>query len=522
MRGSGKECLVGNEVLIRDGNSKRSANNSLSIVPPDGGYGWIIVLASFFANVIVDGIIYSIGETLVGIWEQDFRTTATQASIVQSLLAGFYLLAGPLASGLANSFGCRLVVIAGSMTTFIGFILSSIVPSLPLLYITFGIIGGIGFGLVYLPSILIVNQYFEKRRAFAMGVAVCGSGIGTIIFSQLFPFLLKVCGNNWRRFLVYTAFITLLSVLCGLCYRKISLIKSEDNKDKRMKSDSDLSCERNDSLSSELAISSSVLMNNSSRGKMSRETEVAGNLIMTSITTMQEISRKAKRQFPLITVLRSMIDTSLLSDPSFILIAVTAFLTLFCLFVPFIFLGKQAITIGATASQQSYLLSVIGFVNIFGRVLCGLISDLPKVDPLFIHNSGLIIGGIATCIVPLLTQYWMFVVYTIPFAWSVACFSSLRSIICIELLGLEKLSNAFGMMMLFMGIAALIGPPLAALFKDLSGNFDLSFYVMGALLTLSGVLCIPLRIVKSRVANQRLPKNTRQSDLSSMQATERF
>lgn len=42
-----------------------------------------------------------------------------------------------------------------------------------------------------------------------------------------------------------------------------------------------------------------------------------------------------------------------------------------------------------------------------------------------------------------------------------ACFSSLRAIICIELLGLEKLSNAFGMMMLCMGIAALIGPPLA-------------------------------------------------------------
>lgn len=42
-----------------------------------------------------------------------------------------------------------------------------------------------------------------------------------------------------------------------------------------------------------------------------------------------------------------------------------------------------------------------------------------------------------------------------------ACFSSLRTIICIELLGLEKLSNAFGMMTLCMGIAALIGPPFA-------------------------------------------------------------
>ncbi|EJW86451.1 hypothetical protein WUBG_02639 [Wuchereria bancrofti] len=223
-----KDCLAADGVLIRDSSSK--ANSGLPISPPDGGYGWVIVLASFFANVIVDGIIYSIGETLVEIWEQDFRTTAMQASIVQSLLTGFYFLAGPVASGLTNLFGCRLVVIAGSITTFVGFILSSIVPTLSLLYITFGIIGGIGFGLVYLPSILVVNQYFEKRRALAMGIAVCGSGIGTTVFSQLFPFLLEVCENNWRRFLVYAAFITLLSVLCGLCYRKIPLeIPLKDN-----------------------------------------------------------------------------------------------------------------------------------------------------------------------------------------------------------------------------------------------------------------------------------------------------
>ncbi|VDP15025.1 unnamed protein product [Onchocerca flexuosa] len=539
MEDSGKKCSVVDEVLIKDGKCKRSVNRSLPTAPPDGGYGWIIVLASFFANVIVDGIIYSIGETLVENWERDFRTTTMQASIAQSLLAGFYFLAGPLASGLANSFGCRLVVIAGSIITFVGFILSSFVISLPILYITFGIIGGLGFGLVYLPSILIVNQYFEKRRALAMGIAVCGSGIGTTVFSQLFPFLLEVCGNSWRHFLVYAAFTTLFSVLCGLCYRKIPLV-TEDNEDKPVKSNFDLSREGNDgydSLSSHIAINYPISMNNNSKAKMPRSNFCAiinrklidlkvtrngrkGNLVMTPKTTIQVIPQKARKQFSLHTILRSMVDTSLLSDPSFILIAITAFMTLCCLFVPFIFLGKQAITVGATPNQQSYLLLVIGLVNTFGRILCGLISDLSGVDPLVVHNLGVIIGGIATCIVPLLTRYWMYMVYTVPFAWSVACFSSLRAIICIELLGLEKFSNAFGMMMLCMGIAALIGPTLAAMIKDLSGSFDLSFYVMGLLLTMSGVLCMPLRKIKSRIPNLRSPKNNRQSELQSV--TERF
>ena len=44
---------------------------------------------------------------------------------------------------------------------------------------------GISFGLMYLPSIVIVGYYFDKKRAFATGLAVCGSGIGTFLFAPL-------------------------------------------------------------------------------------------------------------------------------------------------------------------------------------------------------------------------------------------------------------------------------------------------------------------------------------------------
>jgi len=39
---------------------------------------------------------------------------------------------------------------------------------------------GIGFGLIYVPSIVSVGFYFEKKRSLAMGIAVCGSGLGKI------------------------------------------------------------------------------------------------------------------------------------------------------------------------------------------------------------------------------------------------------------------------------------------------------------------------------------------------------
>ena len=46
-------------------------------------------------------------------------------------------------------------------------------------------LSGISFGLMYLPSIVIVGYYFDKKRAFATGIAVCGSGIGTFLFAPL-------------------------------------------------------------------------------------------------------------------------------------------------------------------------------------------------------------------------------------------------------------------------------------------------------------------------------------------------
>lgn len=42
-----------------------------------------------------------------------------------------------------------------------------------------------------------------------------------------------------------------------------------------------------------------------------------------------------------------------------------------------------------------------------------------------------------------------------------ACFASLRSILIVDLLGLDKLTNAFGLLLLFQGVAACMGTPIA-------------------------------------------------------------
>ena len=77
---------------------------------------------------------------------------------------------------LAQKYDCRKITCVGTCVTAFGFILSHFAPNVIALYITFGLLGGIGFGFVFLPAIVTVGYYFEKRRAFATGIAVCGSG----------------------------------------------------------------------------------------------------------------------------------------------------------------------------------------------------------------------------------------------------------------------------------------------------------------------------------------------------------
>lgn len=61
--------------------------------PPDGGYGWVIVFASFMCNMIVDGIAYTFG-VFIGELVDQFGEGKGKVAWIGSLLSGMYLSAG--------------------------------------------------------------------------------------------------------------------------------------------------------------------------------------------------------------------------------------------------------------------------------------------------------------------------------------------------------------------------------------------------------------------------------------------
>ncbi|CAC5388567.1 Monocarboxylate transporter 9 [Mytilus coruscus] len=214
--------------------NRKNVDEHNTAKPPDGGWGWVVVFSSLMCNILVDGIGLAYG-VLLPKFAEYFQTSKSKVSLVGSLLIGMYLCAGPIVSALVNKFGCRLVTIAGSIVAAVGFIVGSFSPNLDILILTYGVIGGFGFGMVYLPSIVSVGYYFDKKRPLATGIAVCGSGIGTFIFSPLLEYLSEV--YDWRNLLRIMAGIILNGAVCGMLMRPI---KPKNNQN-MLESSSDVS-----------------------------------------------------------------------------------------------------------------------------------------------------------------------------------------------------------------------------------------------------------------------------------------
>lgn len=111
------------------------------------------------------------------------------------------------------------MTIAGAILAGVCLIISSFAQNVLTLIFTVGIGTGFGFGLIYLPAIVSVTTYFEKYRSLATGIAVCGSGLGTFIFSPMTEYLIGEFG--WRGATLILAGIVFNCVIFGAMFRPL-------------------------------------------------------------------------------------------------------------------------------------------------------------------------------------------------------------------------------------------------------------------------------------------------------------
>ena len=124
------------------------------------------------------------------------KTLFSLSAWVGSLAVASAGLFGPVAGRLTDRFGARAVVISGAVLSAIGLLLTSLVPSLYLMLLTYGGIFGCGSSLVYIAIYEIVPRYFVKRRSLATGLVTMSTGAGLLVMSPVCQALIDAFG--WR------------------------------------------------------------------------------------------------------------------------------------------------------------------------------------------------------------------------------------------------------------------------------------------------------------------------------------
>lgn len=198
---------------------------------PDGGWGWVVVAASFLIATVADGLAFSYGlvhEKFV----DHFGTTEAETSIIGSLFISVPLIAGPIMSALVDRYGCKKMTIVGGVASTIGFVAAAFSNSVGVLYVTYGLMAGVGMGLLYVTAVVSIAYWFEKRRNLAVGLGSCGVGFGTFIYSPLTTYLLEEFG--WRSALLFLAGTVLNVCICGAVMRDPEWLILEQKKQRKL------------------------------------------------------------------------------------------------------------------------------------------------------------------------------------------------------------------------------------------------------------------------------------------------
>ena len=102
----------------------------------------------------------------------------------------------------------RLVVLLGTVLCCTSCIASAYVKSYITLFLAYGIIGGIGSGLILTPSFIACSLYFDKWKKVASGIAMSGAGFATMFVSLV--------GNYVNINFGYTGYFAIISLLASL------------------------------------------------------------------------------------------------------------------------------------------------------------------------------------------------------------------------------------------------------------------------------------------------------------------
>jgi MFS transporter, OFA family, oxalate/formate antiporter len=149
---------------------------------------------------------------------QKLGTTLAELQWTFSLLIILQTFLSPLQAWLVDRFGPRNLIAAGAILSGGSWVLAAFASSLGMLYLSYGVIGGFGTGIIYVGIIGLMVRWFPDRRGLATGLAAAGYGFGAFFTS--FPIDSMIKSSGYAQTLVVWGLIQgAIGVLAALGLR---------------------------------------------------------------------------------------------------------------------------------------------------------------------------------------------------------------------------------------------------------------------------------------------------------------
>ncbi|XP_075906818.1 monocarboxylate transporter 13 [Nelusetta ayraudi] len=393
---------------------------------PDGGWGWVMVAAMFVSTSLVFGLMRSLGIFFVE-FVHYFDQSAQAISWISSTGLAAQQFFSPLGAALSNAYDTRVVVMTGGLLAGLGFIMASQATCLLHLYLTMGVLSGLGWALVFTPMVATVMAHFTRRRTLALGVALSSIGLSSFAFNPLFQLLVE--RYTWRGALLILGGLSLNILPCGALIRPLP------------------------------------------RSKATRNTEPQSKAPLASWPSR----------------IASYLELSLLFERPYVTYTLAVTLLNVGYFVPYFHLVAHSRQVGFSEYQAAFVMSAAGASDILGRVASGWFSDLHLMRLIHVLSMWTMLAGVFIMLLPLSSlagSYSALMSVSLLYGFSAGALTSVVFAVIPAIVGVQRMMGALGLLQLIESFAGLLGTPLSGFLRDVTGNYTASFMVAGGFLVL--------------------------------------